>query len=183
MVKGEFRPKRHKEMVYTAKKMYEALRQHTQIEWEWVKGHAGHEFNEMADALAGSAKNDGAQVGGRVSLPTILTPATLPTVSTPPNSQSRCVQDQYDKLAAALWLAEEATYNPQTRAPKQQWFSPELAEQIHQAKILRQQHDPDAAARYKAVKSQARKAKREWIRDNLVQENRASLTHTTLASS
>ena len=23
-----------------------------QIDWRWVKGHAGHEFNERADALA-----------------------------------------------------------------------------------------------------------------------------------
>lgn len=25
---------------------------HPQVEWRWVKGHAGHEFNERADALA-----------------------------------------------------------------------------------------------------------------------------------
>lgn len=27
-------------------------RERHQVEWRWVKGHAGHEFNERADALA-----------------------------------------------------------------------------------------------------------------------------------
>ncbi|KAF0812726.1 Ribonuclease HI [Andreprevotia sp. IGB-42] len=35
-----------------------ATQQH-QIEWEWVKGHAGHEGNERADALA----NRGVEIG------------------------------------------------------------------------------------------------------------------------
>ena len=31
----------------------DALRnQHPHVEWRWVKGHAGHEFNERADQLA-----------------------------------------------------------------------------------------------------------------------------------
>ncbi|MNR47536.1 Ribonuclease HI [compost metagenome] len=30
----------------------DALRNNHQVEWRWVKGHAGHEFNERADQLA-----------------------------------------------------------------------------------------------------------------------------------
>jgi ribonuclease HI len=30
----------------------DASRERHQVEWRWVKGHAGHEFNERADALA-----------------------------------------------------------------------------------------------------------------------------------
>jgi len=29
-----------------------ALAQHHRIEWNWVRGHAGHPENERADALA-----------------------------------------------------------------------------------------------------------------------------------
>ena len=31
----------------------DAARDRHTVEWRWVKGHAGHEFNEHADALAG----------------------------------------------------------------------------------------------------------------------------------
>jgi ribonuclease HI len=34
--------------------LYDALKDHD-VEWHWVKGHAGHSENERADALARSA--------------------------------------------------------------------------------------------------------------------------------
>jgi ribonuclease HI len=33
-------------------KRLDAARQRHEVEWRWVKGHAGHELNERADALA-----------------------------------------------------------------------------------------------------------------------------------
>ena len=30
----------------------DAARAQHEVEWRWVKGHAGHTFNERADALA-----------------------------------------------------------------------------------------------------------------------------------
>ena len=33
-------------------KRLDAARLRHQVDWRWVKGHAGHEFNERADALA-----------------------------------------------------------------------------------------------------------------------------------
>lgn len=32
--------------------LLDVSRERHQVEWRWVKGHAGHEFNERADALA-----------------------------------------------------------------------------------------------------------------------------------
>ena len=33
-------------------KRLDAARQRHEVDWRWIKGHAGHEFNERADALA-----------------------------------------------------------------------------------------------------------------------------------
>ncbi len=33
-------------------KRLDAARLRHEVDWRWVKGHAGHEFNERADALA-----------------------------------------------------------------------------------------------------------------------------------
>jgi ribonuclease HI len=33
-------------------KRHDALTQQHELEWRWVKGHAGHPENERADALA-----------------------------------------------------------------------------------------------------------------------------------
>ena len=34
------------------KKQEDEARLRHEVDWRWVKGHAGHEFNERADALA-----------------------------------------------------------------------------------------------------------------------------------
>ena len=33
-------------------KRLDAARAHHEVDWRWIKGHAGHEFNERADELA-----------------------------------------------------------------------------------------------------------------------------------
>ncbi len=53
------------------KRLYELSRKH-QITWHWVKGHSGHEENEMADRLATTAIKEG--LAGRMS-PDPLGPA------------------------------------------------------------------------------------------------------------
>lgn len=37
----------------------DAISLHDLVEWEHVKGHAGHEYNELADELAGKARKSG----------------------------------------------------------------------------------------------------------------------------
>jgi ribonuclease HI len=36
-----------------------------EVDWRWVKGHAGHEFNERADALARQGMTETLAAGGR----------------------------------------------------------------------------------------------------------------------
>ena len=39
-------------------RMLDEARQRHEVDWRWVKGHAGHELNEHADALARKGLND-----------------------------------------------------------------------------------------------------------------------------
>ena len=64
MVTGKFKAKRNKALVSQAKKIYEHLKSKTLVQWRWVKGHSGEEYNDMADALAEAGKVDGEVVGG-----------------------------------------------------------------------------------------------------------------------
>ena len=73
-VRGTHRPKRHKDMVSIARRLHFILAERAETHWEWIKGHAGNHYNEMADKLAGEAKNDGEHNGGRQSQPHMTTP-------------------------------------------------------------------------------------------------------------
>ena len=46
-------------------KRLDAARLRHQVDWRWVKGHAGHEFNERADALARQGLAETLVVNGR----------------------------------------------------------------------------------------------------------------------
>jgi len=46
-------------------KRLDAARLRHQVDWRWVKGHAGHEFNERADALARQGMAEALAAGGQ----------------------------------------------------------------------------------------------------------------------
>jgi ribonuclease HI len=46
------------------RRLDEARSRHN-VQWRWVKGHAGHEHNERADALAGQGLKDALEVVSR----------------------------------------------------------------------------------------------------------------------
>ena len=56
MVEGTSRPKRHKRMVHMSRLLLDKLQARTTVHWQWVKGHAGQEYNEMANKLADKGK-------------------------------------------------------------------------------------------------------------------------------
>ncbi len=57
----------------------ELLSRKHQIEWEWVRGHAGHPFNERCDKLAKQAVVAGVRAADEESLKADLPEETLPT--------------------------------------------------------------------------------------------------------
>ena len=59
------------------------------VEWHWVRGHAGNEFNERADRLAAAAIADGRRRAVHVKAAQMgtSTAATAALVSPPPNHE------------------------------------------------------------------------------------------------
>ena len=50
-------------------KLLAALAQKHEVTWEWVRGHAGHPFNERCDKLAKRAAEDGIQAAEAANQP------------------------------------------------------------------------------------------------------------------
>ncbi|ABA90099.1 ribonuclease H [Syntrophotalea carbinolica DSM 2380] len=68
-----------------------ALSKQHEVSWEWVRGHAGHPFNERCDKLAKQAVEEGLQKTAEVSQPEAMATEELP----------RPVQPKPAKRAAA----------------------------------------------------------------------------------
>ena len=101
MVRGEHRPKRHKQLVYYAKEAFQILQTRTTVQWCWVKGHSGDTHNNTADALAEAGKRSTTPLGGRASLPLMATPQTIQS------SDTQTATIGYRRLASAMKSVEE----------------------------------------------------------------------------
>lgn len=55
---GSWKRKRWKKVknVDLWKRLLAAIEPHPVVRWEWIRGHAGHELNELCDTLAGTAR-------------------------------------------------------------------------------------------------------------------------------
>ena len=83
-----------------------------------------------------------------------------------------------------LFQAEQSTFQALKYAPKAEWITPQLAEELHKNKRLHQNHDQEAFMHHRQLKNVARKLKRQWIRTQLtVAKNigKAFLVHHTQA--
>ena len=83
MTRGLSRPKKHNQLIFNARACYEKLKNISEIEWVWIKGHTGNQGNELADALAEQGKIALEAQGGRYTqaaplLLSNLNPPALP---------------------------------------------------------------------------------------------------------
>ena len=165
---GTSRPKRHKLLVNQARKLFTILSQRTLVKWTWVKGHSGDTYNEMADSLAEEGKRAGEYQGGRSSRMPFITPDSF---SEPDDTFQ--VEDNdayYRSFVRALHIAEATTLPPKEYVARKPWINTDLARQMKQAKEMKKREDPEYPAYYRTIQKQAKKAKRQWLRDKVMED-------------
>ena len=128
-VQGNSRPTRHKTLIKNARQILWALQQKTEVQWEWVKGHSGQEYNELADQLAEKGKTNGNWHGGRQSLPHM---ATLQTVASPVYTPSGSSSEKYAHFVNAIRIqrAQESTLPVLLAPPRKPWITPQIATEM-----------------------------------------------------
>ena len=90
------------------------------VTFEWVRGHAGHELNEMADRLANSAssafaKGDGDSLDTGPGYPGAVDSAAGPDPSSPPPARGNTAESA-DAVASAVRTTEVGT-SPRADTP------------------------------------------------------------------
>ena len=132
-VQGTSRPTRHKTLVKNARQILWALQQKTAVHWEWVKGHSGHEHNELADQLAEKGKSQGCCHGGRQSLPRM---ATVETIASPVFTPAGSVSEKYAHFVNAINRAQESTLPVLLSRPRKPWITPQVATEMERVRQL-----------------------------------------------
>ena len=176
-VQGTFRPTRHKTLVKNARQILWALQQKTAIKWDWVKGHSGQEHNELADQLAEQGKTKGFWKGGRQSLPRM---ATVSTISSPVLSSAGSVSEKYAHFVNATHRAQESTLPVLLAQPRKPWITPQIATEMERVRQLRIRCSDEYKQAYKDLKKLARKLKRDWTRERLMEDTNTN--HTKVCS-
>ena len=175
MVRGQARPKRHKQMVVNSRAILSKLAETTSVHWHWVKGHQGDVYNTKADELADKGRGSLEAQGGRYTLDN---PATVFDVISPPSLPTGCLNNKLQQFISALRQAELKSFSVNKATPRQPWLPPELARDLETAKRMQANLDPDYPSYYKEVKKRARAAKRAWLAASL--EANPDTTHPTI---
>ena len=160
MVRGQARPKRHKQMVVNSRAILSKLAETTTVHWRWVKGHQGDEYNTKADELAHKGKGSLEAQGGRYALDN---PVTVFDVIFPPSPPTGSLNNKLQKIISALRQAEIKSFSVNKATPRQPWLPPELARDLETAKRTQANLDPEYSTYYKEVKKRARADKRLLI--------------------
>ena len=153
-ITGKWRAKANKELVHTAKRLYK----HSGVEvtLHWVKGHAGHEGNEMADRLAEQGKLSYESSGGRqIPLP-------------PPRNASQPTPPQARTFADVMLKAASEAFSPLERRMHKPWLRPDTLRALAEARQASAEGDEAWKAKRNAAKRMARKDRVQWIHDQLL---------------
>ena len=175
-MRGRSKPKRHKLLVRQARNTLNALQSATTVNWSWVKGRSGDQGNHTADRLAEKGKTEAQYHGGRHTLPSMLTPSTLPQPDD--NIPGDDVDGQFEAFYHATKRAQQTHFPTLRYTPSKPWITADLAQEIGRARHKRIANHHDHAAFYKEVKKRARKAKTAWLRDNLLKDTNTA--HKTI---
>ena len=161
MMRGQSRPRRHKQMVINARLIYQKLQELAEVEWIWIKGHTGNSGNERADELAEIGKSSQESTGLRYAHTPPVLLVDLSIADSPPSTDD---EPRHEKFLKAMKTAEAAHFKPIEYTPRQPWMSQETLRLLQESKHKRATHDSDQHAFYKEVKRRARKEKQDWIR-------------------
>lgn len=170
MVRGKWKPQKHKAMVAYAKQLLAVLCARTTVHWTRTTGNPGHNFTQLADTLAARGKTSASPEGGRhenkykhispdLWFPqndTPLFPSSVPTA-----------ENLYLDLQSRISRARVHVPNS-IHAPQKPWITPDTMNLIVRAKHLKIQDSPEHKNAYTQAKRAARKDKVKWLQRQLM---------------
>ena len=156
VVTGRWRAKTHKSMVEQAQRL--CRQSGMEVKLEWVKAHAGHEGNEMADQLANLGKNEHEPAGGR----------TLPfqILASPAPKSDHTSKD----LVTALKAASKHELPYHRRVPRTPWIQEATLLALERATQAEASGQEDATKLRNQAKRMARKDRVRWIHQQLASD-------------
>ena len=157
VILGRWRPQRHKSLVNYARNLLRINGRKASL--HWIKAHAGHEGNELADTLANSGKISTQRQGTNAQLPEH--PAALPTTTSE------------DRFRLAAEEAAKQTFHPKTYNRSKPWITNATLQALSEARTAEAQQDHNAKQLRNKAKRMARKDRVNWIHQALLRDPRA----------
>ena len=157
VVTGRWRAKSHKVMVEQAQRL--ARSSGMEVKLEWIKAHAGHAGNELADMLANLGKNDHEPSGGR-TLPFQVLTSPAPTGGNHTSKQ----------VVSALKEASQASLPFHRRSPRTPWIREATLVALEAATQAEAAGHREATSLRNQAKRMARKDRVHWVHAQLASD-------------